>query len=82
MGSRERDVDQFLGELCSKLGFCSAHRDIQRFVSLLDSEPVVWADEILRMEGLDPQLEKAWRRALRLEVEKRFALWEQRGQRT
>ena len=72
------DVSWLLHDLRSKLGYCTATRNPERFMPLVAEGPESFADAVLVAEGLDPALEKRLRRGLRDFVAERFELWASR----
>ena len=74
-----KDVEWLLEDLCVELGFSMAVREPDRFVELVERGPEAFSDAVLIAEGLDPRLEKRWRRDLRDFVSARFERWSDRG---
>ena len=75
-----KDVEWLLEELCSRCGFSTAIQNPERFVTLVEHGPDVFADAVLRAEGLDPMLDKGLRRGIREFVAARFEVWSSRRQ--
>jgi hypothetical protein len=50
------DVGHLLYELCSKLGHCLPEAEQRRLIASPPGNVDAFTDEVLRAEGLDPQL--------------------------
>jgi len=75
MGSEEVDsidVGHLLYELCVNLGYCLPPADQRRLVEAPPSDVDSFTDAVLIAEGLDPELNKQGRRAVRDLVAKHF----------
>ena len=68
-------VAWLLEDLCTKLGFNMAVRDVERFIALVPQGSDTFADTVLLAEGLDPRVEKRLRRDVRDFVAARFERW-------
>jgi len=79
MHTDSSQVAWLLQDVCVKVGFCSAARDLEHFEQLVSQGPDAFADAILVKEGMNPEYEKRWRRELRAFVAARFAHWGETG---
>jgi len=67
------NVDWLLTELCEELGFNLPLRDPAKFEQLAKAGPDAFADEVMRVEGLDPALNKHLRKQVRDRVARRLS---------
>jgi hypothetical protein len=63
-------VARMLRELCERLGYCSALREIARVEALVQKGAPAIADVVLEVEGLNPESAKQQRREVLAVVEK------------
>ena len=73
--TQKERVEWLLNDLCVQLGYSMAVRQPEKFESLVAEGPESFADAVLVIEGLDPQVEKHLRQAVRSFVAQRFARW-------
>jgi hypothetical protein len=71
--TQKERVEWLLNDLCEQLGYSMAVRDPEKFESLVAEGPESFADAVLVIEGLDPQVEKHLRQTVRSFVAERFA---------
>ena len=77
-----QEIERLLQDLCTSLGFSMAVRDPDGFIALAHQGPHIFADAVLRAEGLDPNdppLEKRLRRGVHEFVAARFEHWASRS---
>jgi hypothetical protein len=63
-------VARMLRELCERLGYCGALRDLSRVEAVAPQGAGAIADAVLEIEGLNPASEKQRRREVLAVVEK------------
>gem|GEM_PF-1037100 len=61
----EADLDVLLGDLCTNWGFCNRLSGVDLLAAGGTVEADAFAAAVLRAEGMDPELEIAWRRRFR-----------------
>ena len=71
--TQKERVEWLLNDLCEQLGYSMAVREPEKFESLVAEGPESFADAVLVIEGLDPQVEKHLRQTVRSFVAERFA---------
>src|SRR5688500_15198836 len=77
-----KDIEWLLEELCTKLGFCMAGRDPDRFMTLAHQGSHIFAEAVLLAEALDPTdptLEKRVRSGVHEFVAAHFERWASRA---
>jgi hypothetical protein len=67
------DVGHLLYELCTKLGYCLPPDDQARIMASPPPDIDSFTDEVFRVEGLDPAVDKRERRKVRDLVSRHFA---------
>ena len=61
----EADLDVLIGDLCTEWGFCNQLSASDLLAAGAAVEADGFAAAVLRAEGMDPELEIAWRRRIR-----------------
>ena len=69
---REKRVAFLLEELCTRHGFCLPPLETQRIADNPPGNPDAFAQEVFRVEGLDPQSEPDLYRTVRATIENAF----------
>ena len=76
---RPTQLEYFLSELCTELGFCGAIRDVERFAELESEGADAFTDAVLEAENLNPHVEKQLRREVHKRVSKYLGTSARRG---
>jgi hypothetical protein len=66
------DLDHLLGDLCVEWGFCNRLDGKELIRRNWELTPSAFAAAVLTAEGMNPELERAWRRKLEAKFAERY----------
>ena len=61
----DKEIDNLLGELCVRLGFCIPPKEHDRIASMGYWQAEEFAKDVISAEGLNPEYEVKWLREIR-----------------